>query len=382
VIENADSVKKINVKKNKKYREDISLLSQKKYLNVEGTFLTVWVFEFDKTLTGLGCYRFSVWEKKGLSANTLLFNSPENKNQTNVCLNIKWHHGCFILFLGEKPMSTKGIYTALSGAMAQTLKMDTIANNIANVNTTGFKRDQQTFGEYLTAVEKEQQVMNVPRVPASIESFYDMNGGDKSFVDSAGTYTNFEQGSLKTTGGKLDVALDGPGFFEISTPQGIRLTRAGNFTIDGNGQLVNKDGNPVLLESADGVDLSGADSQSLEQRTVKFSGKDQVYISDAGEVFDGETKMGKLSVLNVLNSESLQKVGNNNYDFKPNMAPQVVAVKNPSMKQGFIEASNVNIIHEMTDMIMAQRVFEGTQKAMKTYDDMADKLNQVGNTKA
>ncbi len=279
-------------------------------------------------------------------------------------------------------MSTKGIYTALSGAMAQTLKMDTIANNIANVNTTGFKRDQQTFGEYLTAVEKEQQVMNVPRVPASIESFYDMNGGDKSFVDSAGTYTNFEQGSLKTTGGKLDVALDGPGFFEISTPQGIRLTRAGNFTIDGNGQLVNKDGNPVLLENADGVDLSGADSQSLEQRTVKFSGKDQVYISDAGEVFDGETKMGKLSVLNVLNSESLQKVGNNNYDFKPNMAPQVVAVKNPSMKQGFIEASNVNIIHEMTDMIMAQRVFEGTQKAMKTYDDMADKLNQVGNTKA
>ncbi len=277
-------------------------------------------------------------------------------------------------------MSTKGIYTALSGAMAQTLKMDTIANNIANVNTTGFKRDQQTFGEYLTAAEKEQQVMTVPRVPASIESFYDMNGGDKSFVDSAGTYTNFEQGSLKTTGGKLDVALDGPGFFEVSTPQGIRLTRAGNFTIDGNGQLVNKDGNPVLLENSEGVSLS-ADAESLEQRTVKFSGKDQVYISDAGEVFDGETKMGKLSVLNVINSESLQKVGNNNYDFKPNMAPQVVAVKNPSMKQGFIETSNVNIINEMTDMIMAQRVFEGTQKAMKTYDEMADKLNQVGNTK-
>ncbi len=275
-------------------------------------------------------------------------------------------------------MSTKGIYTALSGAMAQTLKMDTIANNIANVNTVGFKKDQQTFGEYLTALEKEPQVIQVPRVPASIESFYDMNGGDKGFVDSAGTYTNFEQGSLKNTGGKLDVALDGPGFFEVSTPQGVRLTRAGNFTIDGNGQLVNKEGHPVLLENpnADG-------SVPPEERSVKFSGKDQVYISDAGEVFDGETKMGKLSVLNVLNPESLQKVGNNNYDFKPNMAPQMVSIANPSLKQGYIETSNVNIINEMTDMIMSQRVFEGTQKAIHAYDQMADKLiNVVGSTKA
>lgn len=290
----------------------------------------------------------------------------------------------FFYFRRKSIMSIKGIYTALSGAMAQTLKMDTIANNIANVNTAGFKRDQQTFGEYLTALEKEQQVIQVPRVPASIESFYDMNGGDKGFVDSTGTYTNFEQGSLKTTGGKLDVALDGPGFFEISTPQGIRLTRAGNFTIDGNGQLVNKDGHAVLLEGSAAKDpaVGAEENPNLEERTVKFSGQQQVYISDAGEVFDGETKMGKLSVLNVLNSECLQKVGNNNYDFKPNMAPQVVSIANPSMKQGYIETSNVNIINEMTDMIMAQRVFEGTQKAIQIYDQMADKLiNQVGSVK-
>ena len=92
---------------------------------------------------------------------------------------------------GVRTMSTKGIYTALSGSLAQSLKIDTIANNIANVNTTGFKRDQQTFNEYLTAAEKEPEVIQVPRVPASIESFYDMNGGDKGFVNAAGTYTNF-----------------------------------------------------------------------------------------------------------------------------------------------------------------------------------------------
>ncbi len=269
-------------------------------------------------------------------------------------------------------MSTKGIYTALSGSLAQSLKIDTIANNIANVNTTGFKRDQQTFGEYLTAIEKEPQVIQVPRTPASIEDFFNINGGDKSYVDTAGTYTNFEQGSLKPTGGKLDVAIDGKGFFEISTPGGVQLTRAGNFTVDGNGQLVTKDGNPVLLEG----------DQPADQRTARFSGQSQPYISDGGEVFDGEKNLGKLSLLKVNNPDALQKVGSNNYSFKPNMTPDMSAIGVPSLKQGFLETSNVNIVNEMTDMIMAQRVFEGTQKAINAYDAMADKLiNVVGSTK-
>ena len=271
-------------------------------------------------------------------------------------------------------MSTKGIYTALSGSLAQTLKIDTIANNIANVNTTGFKRDQQTFGEYLTAMEKEPQVIQVPRVPASIESFYDLNGGDKGYVNSAGTYTNFEQGSLKSTGGKLDLAIDGPGFFEVSTPSGVQLTRAGNFTIDGDGQLVTKDGHPVLTEGSDLADPG--------QRTVRFSGQGQAYISDGGEIFDGANRLGKISVLQVANPDSLQKGGNNYYSLKPNMQTEVTKVAVPNLKQGFLETSNVNIVNEMTEMINAQRVFEGTQKAISAYDAMSEKLiNVVGNTK-
>lgn len=278
-------------------------------------------------------------------------------------------------------MSLKGVYTALSGAIAQTLKMDTIANNIANVNTTGFKKDQQTFSEYLTAMEKEQDVMKVPRMPASIESFYDLNGGDKAFVDAAGTYTNFEQGSLKSTGGKLDVAIEGAGFFEVGTPNGVKLTRAGNFTIDGNGQLVTKDGYPVLMEPAEGADGLVA-GDNIEGRTVRISGTASINISDGGEVFEGETKIGKLSVVNAANTDALQKIGNNYYTLKENMNAEISSIKAPSLKQGFLETSNVNIINEMTDMIMAQRVFEGTQKAISAYDNMSDKLiNQVGNTK-
>lgn len=278
-------------------------------------------------------------------------------------------------------MSLKGVYTALSGAIAQTLKMDTIANNIANVNTTGFKKDQQTFSEYLTALEKEQDVMKVPRVPASIESFYELNGGDQAFVDAAGTYTNFEQGSLKSTGSKLDLAIEGAGFFEVATPTGVKMTRAGNFTVDGNGQLVTKDGYPVLLEAQEDAEglVSG---DNFEARTVRVNGSEQIKISEAGEVFEGETKIGKLSVVNAMNADALQKIGNNYYVARENMNAEIISVKNPSLKQGFLETSNVNIVNEMTDMIMAQRVFEGTQKAISAYDNMSDKLiNQVGSTK-
>lgn len=270
-------------------------------------------------------------------------------------------------------MSTKGVYTALSGAMAQSLKLDTIANNIANVNTPGFKRDQQVFNEYLTANEKPPSVIQVPRIPASIESFYDTQGGDKSFVDSKGTFTDFSQGSLKHTGNPLDVAIDGPGFFEVSTPQGVRLMRSGNFTLNGQGEVVTKDGFPVLK--------SGGAGEDPASRVMRVEGKSPISINDHGEIFEGTNPVGQLSLVNILNPDSLQKVGNSLYGFKVNMAPQMVNIQNPSLRQGFVEMSNVNVVQEMTDMIMTNRIFESTQKAISAYDGMADKLvNVVGKT--
>ena len=128
--------------------------------------------------------------------------------------------------------------------------------------------------------------------------------------------------------------------------------------------------------------LEGDETANPEERSVKFSGKAQAYISDGGEVFDGTTNLGKISLLQIKNPDSLQKVGNNNYSIKPNMQAEFTKVSVPSLKQGFLETSNVNIVNEMTEMITAQRVFEGTQKAISAYDAMADKLiNVVGNTK-
>ncbi|MCB0369801.1 MAG: flagellar basal-body rod protein FlgF [Bdellovibrionales bacterium] len=270
-------------------------------------------------------------------------------------------------------MSIKGIYTALSGAVAQNLKMDTIANNIANVNTPGFKKDSQVFNEYLTANEKPPEVLQVPRVPASIESFYDMQGGDKSYVDAKGTFTDFSQGSLKHTGNKLDVAIDGAGFFEIATPQGVRLTRSGNFTLDGNGKLVTKEGYFVLR--------AGGEGEDPEARTITLNGSAPLEIDDSGDVVQGTETIAKLSLVDIGNKEALQKIGNSLYGFKANQPAEIINVKNPSVKSGFIESSNVNIVKEMTDMIQTQRVFESTQKAISAYDSISDKLvNQVGKT--
>lgn len=268
-------------------------------------------------------------------------------------------------------MSTKGIYSALSGALAQSTKMDTIANNIANVNTAGFKRDQKAFYEYLTDNEKAPEVLGIPRDVASIESFYNQHGREGSFVDVKGTFTDFSQGSLKPTGNKLDVALDGPGFFEIQTNSGVKYSRAGNFSLDGEGRLVTRDGNFVLKEGDAGT--------PPEERQIKFSGQGEVSITDQGDVFEGETLLGKISVVKTVDKAALKKIGFNLYEIPEGSAVAIEKQTAPSMRQGFVETSNVNIVQEMVDMIQTQRVFEGTQKAISAYDSMSDKVvNVVG----
>lgn len=263
--------------------------------------------------------------------------------------------------------STRGIYSALSGAIAQAERLDTIANNIANVNTTGFKRDQQTFREYLTANEKPPSVLQVPKVPATIESFYDMQGGDTSYVDSNGTYTDFSNGRLVSTNSPLDVAIEGEGFFEILTPAGPRLTRNGSFAIDGGGLLVTRDGFPVLAEASAGVDTAA--------RVVRLNG--QARITEDGQILENETLIGRLSLVDVPDKDALQKVGHSLYSFKNNQPPTTQPIERIALKQGFLESSNVNIVQEMTDMIAASRLFESNQKAIQAYDAMSDKLVNV-----
>lgn len=261
---------------------------------------------------------------------------------------------------------SKGIFTAVSGAMAQSAKLDTVANNLANVNTTGFKRDGQLFREYLTSYNKEPGTIEVPRVPASIESFYATNGGDKSFVELDGTFSDFSQGTVRPTGNNLDLALEGDGFFEVATPEGSRYTRAGNFAVDAEGRLVTKQGFPV--QRAGGGEF-------------KFTGPG-IDIAANGEVFEmiqGQPQsLGRLSLVKVGNKDALLKQGANLFTLKNNLDAQISQAVDTKVNQGFLEGSNVNIVREMTDMITATRTFESTQKAIQAYDQMAGKVvNEV-----
>lgn len=252
--------------------------------------------------------------------------------------------------------------------MAQSSKLDTIANNLANVNTTAFKKDRQVFSEYLSAYEKPDDSMKIPRVTASIESFYDMQGGDTSYVNPQGTFTSFEQGGMKSTGSAMDLAVEGKGFMEVGTPDGVRWTRNGALQLDNNGRLVTKEGYPVLREG----------QGDPAQRAIQLTGRN-LTISQTGEVFDGGNSLGKLSLVEFQNADDLQKVGNSNYTLKANATSVPVAARDARFHQGYIETSNVNVVEEMTEMISANRVFEATQKAIQAHDQMDDKLiNQVG----
>lgn len=260
-------------------------------------------------------------------------------------------------------MSGTGVYSALSGAIAQNQKLETIANNLANVNTPSFKRDQQVFQEYLTSYEKPPEVIQVPRVPASIESFYDMQGGDTSYVDTAGTVVDHSQGGLKQTGNLLDLAIEGEGLFEVLSPDGIRYTRNGAFLVNGQGQLVTKEGYPVLRQG----------TGEPEQRTFQVQGRN-ITISWSGSVVEDGINIGKLAITKAGNKDALQKVGSSLFTLKPNMDAALTPAADYKIHQGYLEMSNVNIIREMTDMISTNRTFEGTQKVIQAFDRMDDKL--------
>ncbi len=266
-------------------------------------------------------------------------------------------------------MSNKGIYTALTGAIAQSRRLDTVANNIANANTAGFKGNKQVFNEYLTDLEKTPDSFQFHRYPASIDSFNDIRAYDRSYVDASGTYTNLEQGALQDTGNPLDIGLEGKGLIEVSTSAGIRYTRNGALKMDENGYLVTKEGHNVL--SATDEDIP------VEDRKIKIDGS-QVTISYMGEVYSKGEFKGKISMVEAGNFDALAKEGSSLYRIKDGMNPELAQATKTQTYQGFIEKSNINIVNEMTDMIAATRVFESTQDIIKAFDQMNGKLvNEV-----
>lgn len=284
--------------------------------------------------------------------------------------------------------------------MAQAQAVESVSNNLANQATKGFKRDDPTFKEYLSLYEREHPNLDIPRAPIKDKDFYPINGRDQSFVVVDGTYTNFKQGSLDVTQAPLDLALDGPGFFEVHTPSGVRYTRQGSFKVAMDGRLVTSEGYPVLSAqpgglatalpgvavqpgqgwpSTQGGVVAGQPQPDVTARYINLRDLGpNLTISEKGEIYSGDQPVADLSVVEFQDRNQLRKQGGLLFE-NTNPANRTPAVVQTRVRQGMLEGSNVNPAEEMTKLIQAHRMYESNLKAMKTTDEMmAKEVNELG----
>jgi flagellar basal-body rod protein FlgF len=260
----------------------------------------------------------------------------------------------------------KELWVPVSGAIAQQKQIEVIANNIANVNTNGFKKDDLSFKEHLTALEKNIDDINIPDKEWAPEDFYDHSGAENSFVKINGSYTNHTQGQMVNTNGPLDMAIKGDGFFEVLTPNGVRYTRGGSFGLSADGTLVTDNGHPVLSEKLDNT------TDNPNSRIIKIPTDRKFVVNLQGEIVDNtEQVAGKLSIIEFNDKSALIKDGQLMYVNRQNENIKNYADGKSLVYQGFLESSNVNPIEEMTKMIKANRSLESIQRVIKTYDNMA-----------
>lgn len=271
------------------------------------------------------------------------------------------------------------LWVPLSGAIAQQRNVETIANNVANANTPGFKKEQVVFKEYLAALEKGDGEVQLPQKEWKPEDFYRSYNSEDAFVKVDGSYTLHEQGQLSPTGNAFDNALNGPGFFEVLTPNGVRYTRKGNFSINNEGKLVTEQGFLILSKSP--PPTAGADGKMVlstppESRAIAI-GNNKFSISLDGEVFSGTNKAADIALTEFNDIHALKKEGSSLF-INPDQQNIKIGESKTSVHQGFVEQSNVNAVGEMSALINANRNFESIQRVLKTYDTMSGKaVNEI-----
>lgn len=264
----------------------------------------------------------------------------------------------------------KNIWVPLSGQIAQQRKVETIANNVANANTIGFKKDQLVFKEHLTALTKGVEDIHIPRNEFSPDDFYHTQGAENAMVAVDGSFTVFEQGQLMPTNNPLDLGLQGDGFFEVLTPTGVRFTRRGNFNLNKDGEVVTDQGFKLLS--------SRNSSATPEERVIRVPNNLSLTIAQNGEIFSREGIIDQLSVVEFKDKHALRKEGSSLF-ITPDQDNIIRNDLTTSVRQGFLEGSNVNAIEEMSELIKAHRHFESIQKAINTYDQISGKAaNEIG----
>lgn len=259
----------------------------------------------------------------------------------------------------------RSLYTAVSGMITQEAKQDVITNNLANINTTGFKGDDlnvRSFKDVL--IENKDKLVNGENVSNKLGT---LSLG--SAID--GVNTDFTQGAITETDSESDMAIDGKGFFTVlhkmeDGTQKEYYTRDGHFHTDAQGFLINDNGDYLR-----GTNLQNGKTENI------FVGSGKMTVTSDGTLSINGNMAYKLQLLDFKDYNSLKKAGGNLYE-----GQGAVAAGNVSVKQKSLEKSNVNVVSEMVNMMTVMRSFETNQKVVQSIDETLDKaVNEVGTVK-
>lgn len=258
----------------------------------------------------------------------------------------------------------RSLFIAATGMEAQRLNIDVISNNLANVNTTGFKKSRADFQELLYQGIKSAGASSAEgaEIPTGIQ----VGLG----VKPAAVQKMFQQGDFVSTGNNLDLVIEGNGFYQIAKPDGeIAYTRAGSFKLDSEGRMVNSDG--YQLEPAISIP-----SNTLQ---ISITPDGSVSVLQAGSA--APVQVGQIEIAQFINPGGLNAIGKNL--FLPTGSSGEATTGNPgsdglgSVNQGFLEMSNVNIVEEMVNMIVSQRAYELNAKVVQSSDEMLAIANNI-----
>lgn len=261
----------------------------------------------------------------------------------------------------------RALWTAASGMKSQQLNIDTISNNLANVNTTGYKKQRTEFKDLMYETMKKPTVQEGQGSPVNIQIGHG--------VMLSSTSRNFSNGTLQRTSNATDLAIDGRGFFAIEDAGGNRLyTRDGSFKLGVDAdtkKLVTSEGYIVLSEDEEAIEIEDG------QKDLTVDDDGFVRVKDQ----EGESiELGRIMLVDFLNPDGLEAKGGNFYT-ETNASGEVIVLEDESrkskIKQNFLETSNVQIVDEMIKMITAQRAYDINSKAIQTADEMMQTTNNL-----
>ncbi|HUW41603.1 MAG TPA: flagellar basal-body rod protein FlgF [Rectinemataceae bacterium] len=277
----------------------------------------------------------------------------------------------------------RGWYTGASGMIAQQVRLDAISNNLANVDTDGYKRDVAVHKAFAELLLRRFNDDGVTTNPFGSSDQAPIIGKLGTGVETNELFTEFEQGALKQTGNDFDVALDGKGFMAVQTPYGERYTRNGSFVLGKEGYLETQDGYPVLGEKG---------PIQVKANNFKIDKDGNVYINETFQndplrlvsreenTWDKLKKLDTIKIVDFKKDRFLAKQGSNLWRSTENSGDAAIMAKGhrPQVFQGFVESSNVNPVIEMVQMIEVNRAYEANQKTIQSEDSMLGKLiNEV-----